>query len=289
MYHANILALMFSKIRRKPVCCVFSIRHSLETLSAETRVIKLVIWMNAILSKYTDLILFNSHVSKEEHKKYGFKSNILKVIPNGFDTKVFKKSHAFRERYRDKYSIPKDTLIIGHIGRLNYLKNQELLVDSFAKLLDYNHNIRLFLVGRGIVEYGEFCKKQYPASVIRNIYFLDEVDNVNELMSAFDIFCLPSRSEGFPNVLAEAMSCSLPCISTACGDTKIIIDDQKWIVEQNDSDQLISKLQEMICLSQISRENIGLKNRNKIKKYYEKERINDMFKSMLNDLYSDKI
>lgn len=288
MYHANILACLFAKLRFKPVSCIFSIRHSLNTYDSESPILRFLIQLNMKCSKYSDLLLFNSHVAKSEHLNFGFVSRKIEVIPNGFDTETFYNSSEIRRKYREFFSIPDGVTVIGHIGRYNYLKNQELLVESFTQLLEVKQELRLFLVGRGITDFGEHCKKKYPTSVTKKIYFVDEVDNVNELLSAFDIFCLPSRSEGFPNVLAEAMSCSLPCITTDCGDARLIIHDQKWVVTNQDTRKMTSRLHEMLSLDTAARKQIGEENRKKIEDMFEIELVNKMFKSVLNS-FRDKL
>ena len=58
-----------------------------------------------------------------------------------------------------------------------------------------------------------------------SIQVLDHVENINEILSVFDVFCLPSISEGFPNALVEAMLMGKPCIASLVGDVEDIIAD----------------------------------------------------------------
>ena len=88
--------------------------------------------------------------------------------------------------------------------------------------------------------------------------------DIPSLMTSLDIFCLTSRSEGFPNVLAEAMSSGLACVSSDVGDVRSILLNEKCIVPVDDISLLTSSLLEMINHSELSREQLGLENRQRI-------------------------
>ena len=64
---------------------------------------------------------------------------------------------------------------------------------------------------------------------------LNEIKDMPKFYNSIDVNVLTSSfGEAFPNVLAEAMSCETPCLSTDIGDSKKIISDTGWIINQND-------------------------------------------------------
>lgn len=68
-------------------------------------------------------------------------------------------------------------------------------------------------------------------------------------MRAFDILCLSSRAEGFPNVLGEAMATGVPCVTTDVGDARAIVGATGWVVPPRDSTALAQALRSALDAS----------------------------------------
>lgn len=274
MYHANLLSLFFAKVRFRRVRCIWSVRHSLSALSSEKRLTKFAIQLSSKLSSLADCIIFNSVVSMREHLSIGFNEQNSMMIPNGFDTYKLDATNTARANIRSQLNIPFGGLVIGHVGRYHFLKNHNLLLDTFLELSHSEDNIHLVFVGDGVNKLRQSKALLSNTKTNNRIHLIEEYQEVQDVMSSFDIFCLCSTSESFPNVLAEAMACSLPCVSTNCGDSKYIIDDSHWIVPVGDKNQLLERLRELIKLTTVERADIGQRNRQKIKKNYQQNKVN---------------
>ena len=136
-----------------------------------------------------------------------------RVIQNGIDTDLFSYSEENRHRIRSQYGIEEDDFVIGHSGTLLPLKNQEFLIRMMPKVRAKNPKIRLLLLGQGKSE--ELSRLQRIASeceVSDIVTFCGSVLNVNEYLSAMDVFAFPSLREGTPLALIEAQANGLPCI-----------------------------------------------------------------------------
>ena len=86
---------------------------------------------------------------------------------------------------------------------------------------------------------------------------------MNSVYNALDILVSSSITEGFPNVIAEAMACGVPCVATDVGDTRQIVDDAGAVVPPQRPDLLAEQLLRMIQLSPDEKE--ALKQRARVR------------------------
>ena len=140
-------------------------------------------------------------------------SSRYKLINNGIDTEKYCFKQEFRKKIRNEFGIDEETLLIGHVGRFEYPKNQSYLFDIFYEVLKLEPKARLILVGDG-VQRGEFEDKIEQIGIKGNVILTGLRMDVNEIYSAMDLFVLPSLHEGFPFVLVEAQMNGLKCIVT---------------------------------------------------------------------------
>lgn len=141
-------------------------------------------------------------------KKYADKALIVK---NGVDTELYRFNQDIRDTMRNKLNIRGNTVVIGHVGRFNYQKNHELLVDIFKAYHEQYRDSILLMIGSG--ELQEKIKEKVKSLKIDDaVIFTGNVNNVNEYMQIMDVFVLPSRFEGLPIVGVEAQAAGLPMV-----------------------------------------------------------------------------
>ena len=147
--------------------------------------------------------------SKESASAW-FPDEDVKVIPNAVDTELFRFDQAKREAIRSELGL-NDELLIGHVGRFSEEKNQSFLVDVLAHLQQINPTAKLALIGEGALQ--DSCKEKVEQlGLVDSVFFLGKRKNVYDYYSAFDIFALPSKWEGFPVTLVESQFNGLPSI-----------------------------------------------------------------------------
>ncbi|MDC7955797.1 glycosyltransferase [Fusobacterium simiae] len=132
------------------------------------------------------------------------------VINNAIDIEKFSYSEKMRENLRKKLKIQEKKVLL-HVARMDRVKNPLFLIEILKKLVSKNKEYILFYIGKGNLE--EEIKERVRAYKLEQyIFFLGQVDNVNDYMQIADIFVLPSLFEGMPIVLIEAQACKLPIV-----------------------------------------------------------------------------
>ena len=164
-------------------------------------------------------VIAQTNIAAEYQRKYFKKTEVI-VIPNSV-----REVQLFPEIKREK--------VILAVGRLNdHLKGFDLLIESFAKLK--NQDWELHIAGGD--EEGEALKEQAERlGVINRIKFLGKVKEIDKCYAYAGIFVIPSRSEGFPNALAEAMGAGCSCIAFdfTAGPRDIIVDGISGLIVEN--------------------------------------------------------
>ena len=145
--------------------------------------------------------------------KKKIKQKKVDIIKNPVDIDRFKFSADIRKKIRKELNINDDTLVIGHVGRFAKIKNHEFLIDVFNSFLDINKNSKLLLIGTGKLQ-DNIRKKVNFLNLLDKVVFLNNKNNVNEIMQAMDVFVFPSKFEGLGIVLVEAQAAGLPVLTT---------------------------------------------------------------------------
>lgn len=145
--------------------------------------------------------------------KYMFGKRKCEVISNGIDFERFKYSESIRKQIRDTYYKNENPFVIGFVGNLTYQKNVLFLIDVFATVVSNNKDARLMIIGDGELKKDmESAIQAYGKEVEKRVLMLGKQEDTSKFYQAFDLFILPSRFEGFGNVLIEAQIAGLPCV-----------------------------------------------------------------------------
>src|SRR3989344_4270829 len=188
--------------------------------------IKFFTWITILCAHKTICV---SEKTKKDVERWPFVKNKLVVIYNG----ISKFDLAERE---DK------SFIVGTIAELHRIKGLDILLTAWSKFIR-KHPARLLIVGEG-EESKNLENMAHNLGISGSVNFKGFVDNARSLLSSFDIFCMPSRSEAMPYTLLEAGLAELPVIATPVGGIPEIIESgiNGVLVPPEDSEALFSTL-----------------------------------------------
>jgi len=167
----------------------------------------------------------------------------ITVVPNGADASVFMPRDAAGAR--DRLGIGADGPVVSYVGKLVPRKGVDTLIESMGLLQARGGAPRLVMAGIGGLR-EPLEQRAAELGIADRITWLGKVphDEVGWVMSAGDVFVLPSLSEGLPTVVCEAMACGLPVVATAVDGTPEIVDDPATglLVRPHDAEGLADAL-----------------------------------------------
>lgn len=159
------------------------------------------------------------------------------TIYNGVDLALADLAEA-RNSFREEHGLDSASHLVTTIANIRRIKGLDTLIEAAAIVRRQFPSI-LFVIAGAINEPGYFEELKLlvkDLALEQNIQFLGVVHDVFPLLKASDLFCLPSRTEGFSNALLEAMACGLPCVATRVGGNPeaIIHGENGYLVPSDD-------------------------------------------------------
>ena len=272
MTHGNFASVLAYFILSGRPSLFWNIRQTVYKLKHEYILTRFLFLINILLSRIPNGIISNANISIKQLIKFCYKNDSFILIPNGFDTNYWKPDHNLRQIERNKLKFNENDFVLGYVGRYHPMKNIKLLLEAFHKLSQQNSKIKLVIVGQNLNNYNIKEKSIIDMIPQNQILIIDNTEDVKKYYNIFDLLILCSAwGEGFPNVLGEAMSSELCCISTPVGDAPDILEDVGYLVPLDDVDFLIEKVKN--CMDNPEELNkLGRKARIKILNQYSMEK-----------------
>jgi glycosyltransferase involved in cell wall biosynthesis len=163
------------------------------------------------------------------------------VIPPGIDTNRFRP--VARSGARAALGFRDDWQVIGTLGRLVEVKGQRYLIEALATLPATTH---VALIGDG-PERMALERLAREAGVASRVHFLGLRSDPENILPAFDVFCLPSLNEGLPRAVLEAQACGIPVVASDVGALRQAIADGGRVVPPKDTAALAAALAELLA------------------------------------------
>jgi len=203
-----------------------------------------------------EIIVIVSKKAKKIYESKGYDKRKLKFIPNGYDLSNLKGSEVQKIDFQKKIKIKKQIPLIGYVARYDPLKDHLNLLNALSLIRLKGKDFFCILVGSNINKNKILISEIKKLRLNNCVRLLGPVKNVSKVMNLLDIHVQSSASEGFPNVVAEAMVHKTPCVVTNVGDSSYIVGKTGWVVPPNDSVKLAKAIETAF-------NEIGTKNWNK--------------------------
>lgn len=224
---------------------------------------RMIFWDKALAGS-TDLIVANSSQILNEMTTKGFAKNRQKVIYNGIFGKI--------ERPIRKY----EKIKFVFMGRLEYAKGVDVIIETIQKLKKVHlDQFEFHFYGLGsYLNHLEQLKHEMPNHIFVHGYYKGDLA---DLMKNYDVLLLPSRHEGLPYVILEAMRAGCICLTSRVGGIPEAIQDNEngFLIDQIDAKSLLIKIENLI----IHKKNLELISINAQKVFNDKFEKSEIFKA----------
>ena len=214
------------------------------------------------LSFFADMIICNSYAGKEFIISENYKNSNIQVVHNGINTDFFKPCKEDGLVLRRKYQIPDTSKIIGTIARHDKMKGIEFFIQSALMLLEELDDICFMIVGDGDPSYTTKLKSMVPKDFEEHFFWIKKQADIILYHRTFNIFTSSSiYGEGFPNVIAESMACEKVVVATNVGDSLIILNNPRLIVDPGEPIQLLNAWKYALSLPDHDFEDLAKRSR----------------------------
>jgi UDP-glucose:(heptosyl)LPS alpha-1,3-glucosyltransferase len=218
-------------------------------------------------------IVANSNLAKNElMKRFSIPEEDISVIYPAIDENQFKRlSDGARAKIRSGLGIQEDEYLVGLVTSGNFKKRG---MDRFFEAInllpkEIAEKTHFVFVGKDKLT-PEFQKILDNSPYKHRVRLLPIIDNVEEYFNALDIFVLPARIEEFGRVVAEAMACGAPVITTKwVGASEIIRNQAAEFVYEGSDNQELADLMTRLLTDSALRESVSLANQESAKEVYE--------------------
>ncbi|MEW5758336.1 MAG: glycosyltransferase [Candidatus Omnitrophota bacterium] len=227
---------------------------------------------------YLNGIVVNSSILQDDYSKWlNIKKDMICVCPNGIDIPFFTQEEKFlkRNRIRNQLGISDDAIVIINIGRFSKEKGQMILARAYHRLLEKYPNKKIYCLLGGDGHTQQIVENYINTNNLTKFLILGRISEVNQYLSASDIFVMASDFEGMPNSMMEAMASGLPCVSTnRTGALDVARDDHEAIyIDVGSVEQLTDKLAYLIDRPD-ERQRIGKNAQERLKEFSIEKMVN---------------
>lgn len=166
--------------------------------------------INFVYRHADKIVTVSREIEQDMRARYHIPAKRITTIVNGYDMAEIQNNAQNRP---EGAKLPKGKKWVVTVGRLDSQKGQWHLIRAFTKVVEQEPEAVLLIIGTG--ECRQMLKRMiHLFKMEKHIYLLGFQSNPFWYIAQAEVFVLPSMYEGFPNSLAEALCCKVPCVAT---------------------------------------------------------------------------
>ncbi|HEX6958393.1 MAG TPA: glycosyltransferase [Ferrovibrio sp.] len=267
LYHADLVGTLVQIFADTKARLIWNLRCSDMQLGNYALSTRLTLMAVAALSRRPAAIITNSEAGRRHHAGLGYRPPRWELIPNGFDLDAFRPQPQAGGAFRAALGLPPEAKLIGMIARFDPVKDHATFLAMAERLAPQVPAAHFLLIGRGC----DPATPLFAAAAQRlagRLHLLGERGDVQQLLPGLDLCVLSSASEGFPNVLGEALACGVPCLATDVGDAALVLGDCGTIVPPRDPAALAKAAGEILGWSAEHRAQMQRRARHRAERHF---------------------
>lgn len=286
LYHADFLGTLAALVAR-PEHLVWNVRCSdvsrAESMPRSTRHLARFL---ARFSRRPDAIIVNSQRGKNDHAEIGYHPKEWIHIPNGVDLGHFSPRHSERAMLRARIGLPANAIVIGFVARYHPMKDAKSFLRAASLFQQRHGSAKFVLCGDGLTsDNAELAELIRALNLGHCAVLLGRRADVELLYPTFDLLALCSLyGEGFPNVVAEAMACGVPCVATDVGDCVELIGHSGRIVPMRNPQALADAYGMLV---ETGLQELGSRARDRMVARYGLEQMVSRYQSLYRSIVAD--
>ena len=269
---SNVAVVAAARLAGLRVPVLWNVRWTLYDFQHERLRHRMLLQFSGLIAGSARRIIFNARAAVAQHERIGYPPHKAVVIPNGFDLSALRPDEQAREAVRSELGIPRDAVVLGLFARYHPMKAHAVSLKAAARLISTGIDAYFLYAGSGVDRSnGALLQLVADFGLGERVRLLGERQDVERLFAALDIYWMSSwahgRGEGFPNTVAEAMSCGVPCVVTSVGEAPEIVADTGRVVAPDDPSAMADAAAELLANPEHLKF-LGRKARRRVERYY---------------------
>jgi len=224
-----------------------------------------------LLWRRADVMLCISHAVRDWMVGQGVPPDKARMIHYGIELEKFSESGVDR---REQWGLS-DNIVIGSIGRLEPRKGHDVLIQAMPELCMRVPSARLLIAGHDPWGYGETLHRLIDElGLTEKVRLVGFQNDIVSFLNALDIFALATSSEGFGQVLVEAMATGKPVVASKIPPlTEIVIDGETGLLVERGNPKAFAEALTHLLIDPLEQSRMGMRGRERVKEYFTAERM----------------